>query len=114
MLCAWSCLGFLTGILQNYARKYVLPIDHLSFDFHVLTIYRDQTKYAKALSQIKFGETLPEDDEIESPTDGVLIHGLFMDGFRYVQAAKLVIWNVEMHYLFLPLYLKYAMQVWLG
>ncbi|VDN15703.1 unnamed protein product [Dibothriocephalus latus] len=80
--------GFLTGILQNYARKYDLPIDHLSFDFTVYPQYRDQAEYAAALKEVKYGETVPADEEIESPKDGVLIHGLLMDGFSRQTTLK--------------------------
>nr|VZI46920.1 unnamed protein product [Spirometra erinaceieuropaei] len=82
--------GFLTGILQNYARKYDLPIDHLSFDFTVYPEYRDQAEYAAQLKEVKFGETLPADAAIETPKDGVLIHGLLMDGFRWDDENQII------------------------
>ncbi len=77
-----SLLGFLTGILQNYARKYDFPIDHLSFDFNAIPAYRDQSAYSEGMKGLNFGDEHPDDAAIERPDDGVLIHGLFMDGFR--------------------------------
>uniref|UniRef100_A0A9J7X309 Dynein, axonemal, heavy chain 6 n=1 Tax=Cyprinus carpio carpio TaxID=630221 RepID=A0A9J7X309_CYPCA len=56
--------GFLTGALQNHARKYNLPIDELNFRFNMVPVYRDQT-------------LLP------TMEDGVLVHGMFMDACRW-------------------------------
>jgi dynein heavy chain len=58
--------GFITGILQTYARKYNLPIDTLGFKFQVLTEYFDQQR--------------DDNPALPAITDGVLVHGLFMDG----------------------------------
>ncbi len=63
--------GFMTGTLQNHARKYSIAIDTLSFSFHILK------------------PVLPQrirSDEV--PSDGVLINGLFLDGGR---------WDAEAH-----------------
>lgn len=63
--------GFMTGCLQTYSRKHMIPIDQLNFAFKVL----------KA----------EEPDEIEKgPEDGVYINGLFMDGARYDREEQCV------------------------
>lgn len=48
MQCEQLLPGFLTGVLQNHARKHNLPIDHLTFKFEVLTEYRDQADVMEA------------------------------------------------------------------
>jgi len=52
--------GFLTAILQNYARKYSFPIDTVSFSF----VMRDET----------------QDELTSAPEDGCYIYGLFLEG----------------------------------
>ncbi|CAF0752073.1 unnamed protein product [Brachionus calyciflorus] len=79
--------GFLTGTLQVHARKYDLPIDELSFEFHVTRNYRDQFQYQELANGLEFGQKLEEDKIIEVPKDGLLIHGLFMDAFRWDDEA---------------------------
>jgi dynein heavy chain len=73
--------GFLTGLLQTHARKYDLPIDHLSFKFTVIDRYRDQATYQEILDSND--GTCPEDDEIEDPEDGALVHGIFTDAWKW-------------------------------
>ena len=79
--------GFLTGTLQVHARKYDLPIDELSFEFHVTDLYRDQFQYQEQIRGLEYGQQLDEDKQIEMPKDGLLIHGLFMDAFRWDSQA---------------------------
>jgi dynein heavy chain len=55
--------SFLSGAMQNYARKYTVPIDHVGFEFEVLKV---------------------DSHEItEKPSDGCYVYGLFMEGARW-------------------------------
>jgi dynein heavy chain len=55
--------AFLTGSLQNYARKHQLPIDQINFNFNM--VKEDWTELTV------------------KPVDGVYIRGLFMEGARW-------------------------------
>uniref|UniRef100_A0A3Q3EKF3 Dynein axonemal heavy chain 3 n=1 Tax=Labrus bergylta TaxID=56723 RepID=A0A3Q3EKF3_9LABR len=54
--------SFLTGVAQNFARKYTIPIDYIGFEFEV---------------------TKEETHMEEKPEDGAYVRGLFMEGARW-------------------------------
>lgn len=56
--------AFFTAALQNFARKHIIAIDELQFDFKIIDEY--------SLSEIT-----------EKPDDGVYTHGMFMEGARW-------------------------------
>lgn len=63
--------AFFTGIMQNFARKYTIPIDKITFDM------------------------IPRDDlvvsaDLEKPENGCLIHGMFLEGARWDTSKHLL------------------------
>ncbi|XP_076873752.1 dynein axonemal heavy chain 6 isoform X2 [Brachyhypopomus gauderio] len=82
--------GFLTGVLQNHARKYNLPIDELNFRFHVVPVYRDQAAVTEGLKNLSSGMELDLDQELPAVEDGVLVHGMFMDASRWDDVAMVM------------------------
>ena len=63
--------GFLTGALQNHARKHRQPINRLDFRFEVLQGDGDDDR------------SNDHDDILESPEDGVIIYGIWMQGAQW-------------------------------
>ncbi|KNE63057.1 hypothetical protein AMAG_08223 [Allomyces macrogynus ATCC 38327] len=59
--------AFLTGTLQNYARKYAIPIDTLQFSFHM------RSERWESIT--------------ERPDDGCYIRGLLLEGARWDMVA---------------------------
>jgi dynein heavy chain len=57
--------AFITGSLQNFARKMRIPIDKAEFDFRVLTTAEQESAKTRG------------------PEDGSYIRGLFMEGARW-------------------------------
>merc|ERR1712196_221833 len=55
--------AFLTGTLQNFARKYQLPIDTVDFNY--------------VMKKTKWEEIT------EGPNDGAFIRGLYLEGARF-------------------------------
>ncbi|BBN19721.1 hypothetical protein Mp_8g13060 [Marchantia polymorpha subsp. ruderalis] len=64
--------GFMTGALQNHARKYQIPIDTLNFGFKVM-------------------EYETGSDVKQAPEDGLYISGLYLDGARWDRKHKCLV-----------------------
>ncbi|XP_038073730.1 dynein heavy chain 3, axonemal-like isoform X4 [Patiria miniata] len=61
--------SFLTGSMQNYARKYKIPIDQLGFQF----------------------ELMDQETSVPSrPADGIYVKGLYIEGARWDRSKKLL------------------------
>ncbi|XP_063373463.1 dynein axonemal heavy chain 6 [Cydia amplana] len=74
--------GLLTGSLQSYARRYRVPIDALMFDFTPHRTFLSQEDVYKE-NKRKNKDNKDVYGVLEVPTDGVNIHGLFIDAARW-------------------------------
>ncbi|KAJ3068328.1 Dynein heavy chain 6, axonemal [Podochytrium sp. JEL0797] len=86
--------GFLTGVLQNMARKYNVPIDSLLFAYKV-SEYDDgderiRNDVSALAAKMKPGASLMKSEtngntseQLYPDEDGVLIRGLFIEGARW-------------------------------
>jgi dynein heavy chain len=58
--------AFLTGAQQNFARKFKIPIDHLTFEFFITKTEADD-----------------RNSITHPPENGVFVYGLFLEGARW-------------------------------
>lgn len=64
--------GFMTGILQTYARQHHKPIDLLNFKFEVMNMYKSE--------------------EVEKgPADGAYVYGLYMENASWNQQQYCIV-----------------------
>jgi len=63
--------AFFTGALQNYARKHIVAIDELDYDFKV------------------YDEIEPA-DVTEKPEDGVFVYGMYFEGARWNKTIHMI------------------------
>lgn len=63
--------AFLTGTLQNYARKHIIAIDELTYQFKI------------------YDDISPQDVK-EKPEDGCYVYGMYLEGARWNQNTHLL------------------------
>ncbi|XP_001354829.2 dynein heavy chain 6, axonemal [Drosophila pseudoobscura] len=74
--------SFLTGVLQTYARRRVLPIDSLKIDFDIVERELVQQDFFEAHNASRSDEPLY--GNIEECTDAVInVHGIFIEAARW-------------------------------
>jgi len=62
--------GFMSGVLQNYARRHSLPIDKAVFNFQMLDVVESA------------------DEILEGPDDGCFVEGIFLEGAMYNKTSR--------------------------
>ncbi|KAG7264995.1 hypothetical protein CRUP_017155 [Coryphaenoides rupestris] len=72
--------SFLTGVSQNFARKYTIPIDYIGFEFEAMICVRGRMDQRASRC---FQVTRHENHMDQKPADGAYVSGLFMEGARW-------------------------------
>ena len=74
--------SFLTGVLQNFARKFSIPIDTITLDIEIISKSKDSIR--------------------SNPEDGAYIHGIFIEACKWDMTRK-IITESDPKFLFTPL-----------
>ncbi|XP_053239011.1 dynein axonemal heavy chain 14 isoform X1 [Podarcis raffonei] len=93
--------GFLTAVLQNYARKKELPVDSLNFIHKVLPFVQDEDQSLRFFSakEAIINKAFKESSRCET---GVIVCGLYIDGACWNPTTK-TLEEPELHQRFYPL-----------
>jgi dynein heavy chain len=90
--------GFVTGVLQAYARKHLKAIDFLKFKFNALDLRTErraaQKKKAESGEEVTKGANQDVNDEdliFKPPTDGVYIYGLYIESGAWSEAKGCIV-----------------------
>ena len=90
--------GFVTGVLQAFARKHTKAIDFLKFKFNCLDLRTERRAAQKSKAEaggeaIKGspGEINDEDLITKPPTDGVYIYGLYIESGAWSEAKGCIV-----------------------
>jgi hypothetical protein len=78
-LCVVLPQAFLTGTLQNYARKHSYPIDTVNFGFEVM----DALSAAIGAQGARASSSSTSSIAVDAPKDGCYVRGLFLEGARW-------------------------------
>uniref|UniRef100_K3WA67 Dynein heavy chain n=1 Tax=Globisporangium ultimum (strain ATCC 200006 / CBS 805.95 / DAOM BR144) TaxID=431595 RepID=K3WA67_GLOUD len=88
--------GFFTAILQRHARKYLIPIHHLEFQFVVVAHALDELPSGSSLSTDSAqsdnnGDRGDDnDEEPEASLDGAYISGMFLEGAQWNEDKRML------------------------
>lgn len=91
--------GFVTGVLQAFARKHTKAIDFLKFKFNCLDLRTERRAAQKSKAEAggdatKGSCSLDINDEeliTKAPTDGVYIYGLYIESGAWSEAKGCIV-----------------------
>jgi dynein heavy chain len=86
--------GFLTAILQNYARKMKIPIDTVSFSFVILDY------------------TVEDLTMISKPSNGCYLYGLYLEGARWDKINQGIYIHIHI-YIYIHIYIHICIYLYI-
>ncbi|XP_059839458.1 dynein axonemal heavy chain 6-like [Hypanus sabinus] len=79
--------GFLVALLQNHARKHGVPMDSLTFSFHILPFSKDTEDHSSPTKHRSNTWTMAFKGRA-APDDGAVLFGFYLDGASWDPEVK--------------------------